>query len=115
MACVSSMIIICHPDNWNKVKSQFSSATLQQFEIRTDPYVERDKLSGKYVLPNGKRVVRQDIHIRTRFITYGPEDFDYLLYAKIISEDREMVFYVMDDSKLRSYLEPQKPQFLWSR
>jgi hypothetical protein len=101
--------VICHPDNWDHVKKLIDGGKFDrkygrwaEFRIFTDSNVDRDKPSGKYTLPGGKQVSKDDIRLRDRFIEYGPEDVEWLLYAGVISEGREMVFHVIDDSYFRS-------------
>lgn len=77
--------IVCHPDNWEAVNAKIDRG---QF----------DKPTGKYRLPNGKSVAKEQVVVKERFIEYGPEDVDWLLYAGVITEEREMVFYVVDDA-----------------
>ena len=109
-------MIVTHPDNWSKVKaiverdenlsrqfspSAFTGSSFCGEQIRTDPYMERDKPTGRWRLPDGRCVAKEDIEIKTRFITYGPEDFDWLLYIGVISEEREMLFYKIDEQLFR--------------
>lgn len=94
----------CHPDNLEALMRKMhplERMSLDAYKPRTDPYLERDKPSGKFRLPDGRVVERDQIVIKERFVTYGPEDFDWLVYAGIITETRDMVFYVIEDRSIR--------------
>jgi len=101
-------LIVCHPANWEAVKAKLDrgqfdkpGSMFAEFRVRTNPHMERDKPSGRYKLPNGKAVAKEEIIVKERFVEYGPEDFEWLVYAGIITEEREMVFYVIDDAMFR--------------
>lgn len=108
--------IVCHPDNWEAVKSKIDrgqfdkpGSMFAEFRVQTDPHMVRDKPTGKYRLPNGKTVAKEQVIVKERFIEYGPEDVDWLLYAGVITEEREMVFYVVDDAMFRMSYNPMPP------
>ena len=108
--------IVCHPDNWEAVKAKIDRGQLDkpgsmflEFRVRTNPHMERDKPTGKYKLPNGKAVAKDEIVVKERFVEYGPEDVEWLIYAGIITEEREMVFYVIDDAMFRMSYNPIPP------
>ena len=54
----------------------------------------------RYRLPDGALVKRGDVLVKTRFITYGPEDIEHLLYLGWISKEAVEVgaFSEEDDS-----------------
>jgi hypothetical protein len=99
-------ILVTHPDNVGvlrnsfaarrEVRSRFSPYTslFPSIEIRANACLERDKPTGRYRI-KGESVARDpvDVKISTRFVDYGPEDIPYLLYAGMIEEEREMIFY----------------------
>lgn len=100
--------IVCHPDNWDSVKAKLDRGQFDkpgemfaEFRVRTDKHMERDKPTGRYKLPNGKAVAKDEIVVKERFVEYGPEDVEWLVYAGIITEEREMLFYVIDDTMFR--------------
>lgn len=108
--------IVCHPDNWEAVKAKIDrgqfdkpGSMFAEFRVRTNPHMERDKPTGRYKLPHGKVVAKEEIVVRERFIEYGPEDVEWLIYAGIITEEREMVFYVIDDAMFRMSYNPIPP------
>lgn len=98
------MLIFCHPDNLEAIKSQIDrgqfdkpGSMFAEFQVRTNSHMERDKPTGRYRLPNGRSVYKDEIVVRDRFIEYGPEDIEWLVCAGIVTEEREMVFYAIDD------------------
>ena len=102
--------IVTHPANYNLLKSTMQSVAARdingvsispEFRIKVDPYMERYRLTGRFVLPDGRVVERGQVRVYEPFASYGPEDIDYLLYSGWIDEDREMVFFVFDDSAFK--------------
>ena len=96
--------IICHPDNFEALKRKVDKGeftrpgfTFADFRVATSSAMERDKPSGRYKLPGGRIAEKADIIVEDRFVTYGPEDLEWLLYAGIMSEERELVFMLVDD------------------
>lgn len=97
--------LVCHPDNLKKIKKELKSELPEDsvfsgcplFNVRTDSTLDRDKPTGRYVLPSGTAVEKEKIRITYRFIEYGPEDLPWLLYAGIVTEERELLFYLVDD------------------
>lgn len=53
-----------------------------------------DKL--KYRLPDKDLVEREKIRINNRFISYGPEDLDWLLYSGLVKVEKERVYFIGD-------------------
>lgn len=100
--------VVTHPANVKHLKAMLKnsrdihpSIVFFGMEIREDPYLPIDVLSGKFIQPDGRVVEKNGISIKTRWIEYGPEDFDWLMFARIIKEHREPFYIVLDDSKLR--------------
>lgn len=100
--------VVTHPANVKHLKAMLKnsrdihpSIVFSGMEIREDPYLPIDVLSGKFIQPDGRVVEKNGISIKTRWIEYGPEDFDWLMFARIIKEHRERYYLVIDDSKLR--------------
>lgn len=102
------MKIITHPDNVELLRrrtrqpdklTELLSGRPTPFgiEIVTNRYMERERPSGRIILPNGTAVDRNKFQIRTRFITYGPEDLHYFLWTGEVREEMEPVFFVMRD------------------
>lgn len=95
--------IICHPDNIKavaKLAQNFSfreNTFFAEFVVTADPRLEREQPSGKYILPGGEIVLPESICVTKPFITYGPEDIDWLLYAGIIKREMELLFFIVED------------------
>lgn len=101
------MEIFTHPDNVKAIKKRLDSGEYDRghlfpsFTLRANPMLERDKPTGRFVLPCGKVVERGGVVIEDRFVTYGPEDVEWLLMAGAIREEREILVIVMKDSPWR--------------
>lgn len=108
--------IVTHPDNLELLKKELEKkypkrppmnhfgidlATYFMPTIKTNKYMEKDKPSGKYRLPDGSVLDKEEFVIKTQFITYGPEDIDCLVYAGVIEELREPLFYEVDMNAFR--------------
>lgn len=100
--------VVTHPSNAKHFKDTLRDIrdidpmfVFMGIEIVVDSCLPEDVPSGRYRLPNGRIVAKADISIKTRWIEYGPEDFDWLMFARIIKEHRERYYMVIDDSKLR--------------
>lgn len=100
--------VVAHPENVEYLRNTVRNSreihpmfVFKGIEITESPYLPKDVLSGKYIQPDGRIVAKADISIKTRWIEYGPEDFDWLMFARIIKEHRERYYLVIDDSKLR--------------
>ena len=94
--------IITHPDNveslyWMKSKHESGPPCLFGIQFRTDPYMEKDKATGRYIAPDGKSVFADEVCVEERFVTYGPEDIHYLLARGIITDEREALYVVIDN------------------
>lgn len=108
-----SKTIFTHPDNVALLKHRLGTGEfdggmdlLPYFTIRPSSILERDKPTGRYVLPGGDVVERDAVCVEGRFFTYGPEDVDYLLWAGVIQEERELLFVIMDDYRISSFASP---------
>lgn len=72
-------------------------------EVLGMPIVEMPKFTKKvvrYRLPDGGLVKPDDVRIETRFVTYGPEDIEHLLFLGWISKECVDV----DDDYQRGYV-----------
>lgn len=104
--------IIAHPDNINALRARLDSGEFdrpgglfQAFTVRADKFMERDKPTGRYVMPSGLVVDREEVFWGTPFVDYGPDDIPLLLFLGIIREDRELLFYVLDESRFRVWMD----------
>jgi len=102
--------IITHPSNVAELRRHFEKqqrtrspfgilgALSRGVEIQESEHMEKDRPTGKYILPDGRVVENQDVVVDTPFVTYGPEDIPSLLYAGMIQEEREALYYMLSDS-----------------
>ena len=103
--------IVTHPANFHLLQSTMSGVAARDidsltggipfqpgFSIRASSSMERDRPTGRFVLPNGRAVNRDQVRVYEPFVSYGPEDIEYLLYSGWIDEEREPLFYIMDDT-----------------
>src|SRR5262245_38786373 len=97
--------IMCHPANVELLRKAINQGTFDNgmspsphrwfsfdsFTIQPSSLMERDKPTGRYIV-GGKAVSKDAIRIHERFIEYGPEDLEWLLYSGRIREEREPLF-----------------------
>lgn len=100
-------VIVTHPDNVQLIRDAIGSGEFdapgqldQMFVIRPNKHMDIDKPTGRYVLPDGEVVARDDVLVTHRFVEYGPDDIYLLLFARVIREERTPVFFSYDDSAL---------------
>lgn len=75
--------------------------TWPDWSIKTNNLLERERHSGKYILDDGRIVEKNDVRLVSRFVSYGPEDIHFLLYAGLIREHMELLFHVVDELAFR--------------
>lgn len=102
------MTIYTHPANAEAIRRQAMSGKFdlqsmpwEGITIRCNDMLPKDQPTGRYWLPNGTLVDRENVRVHDRFIEYGPEDVGYLMSAGIIREEREAHFYVVNESLFR--------------
>lgn len=100
-------VIVTHPDNIQLIRDAIGSGKFdapgqldQMFAIRPNKHMDIDKPTGRYVLPDGKVVARDDVLVTHRFVEYGPDDIYLLLFARVIREERAPLFLSYDDLAL---------------
>lgn len=105
------MKIVTHPDNLELIKrmcdhEEFGDHGILGIEIVSDRHIERDRPSGRYIMPDGRTVPLKDVRVPDgRFFEWGPEDVRLLLWWGIIREEREPLFYQIDDSFMTRFWE----------
>lgn len=58
---------------------------------------------------NGRgRIAKEDFSFKTPFITYGPEDFDYLVYAGVVKEIQDLNILCMHEQQWDFFRQPLK-------
>lgn len=100
-------VIVTHPDNVQLIRDVIGSGKFdvpgqldQMFAIRPNKNMEVDKPTGRYVMPDGSVVVRDEVLVTHKFVEYGPDDIYLLLFARVIREERTPAFFSYDDSAL---------------
>ena len=102
--------IVCHPSNWEAVKAKINRGhfdgpgvgMFDDFTVKTNPHMDRDKPTGRYtILASEKTVEKDKLQIKESLVEYGPEDIDWLLYSGRVTEEREMLFFVVNESLFR--------------
>lgn len=109
-------VYVTHPDNAKWLKAELRKkfgkdrrlfdinnpfaidVSYPPFQIKESAYINRDTLTGRYVLQSGEIVKRENIRIVSRFHEYGPEDLELLLFAGLVQEERTRLFYEVDSA-----------------
>lgn len=73
-------------------------------DIRESPHMERMKETGRYFLPDGSCVAREDVRVETRFVSYGPEDVAHLIAVGAITAEMTRSFYEVEHSLFRVWM-----------
>lgn len=113
--------LFCHPDAWDGVQKAIGvhdsvrscfpdfpillSTCLFGMEVSFSSFMEKDKPSGRYVLPCGRVVDRADVLVSERFVEYGPEDIEWLLFSGVIKEERVLNYIIMQDMTFRPFMD----------
>lgn len=101
-----SVILYTHPSNLEEVKKVAQGMERRDptgfldmvfgVEVRTSPWLPKSRKTGKYVLPDGSVVDAEDVRVDGRFVEYGPEDLEVLLFFGIVTEHEELLFWNHD-------------------
>ncbi len=114
------MLLITHPSNIEKIKRlSMVDDSLQSemhlfskgYKLIECPFMPAMRPSGTYSINGRGRYEKDKIRIKHRFIEYGPEDFDYLVYAGIVKEIEEMNILCMNEHQLDFFSKPMEPVF----
>ncbi len=97
------MKIVAHPTHIEMLRKRINAGEFDDqrrgifdsFELVANPLIPIDKPNGKFRLADGTFVDRADFRMSTRFVEYGPEDVDWLVYCGLVVEGREANFYIM--------------------
>lgn len=110
--------IFSHPQNIEALRNQFEkekdcgprglmyATHWCGIEFVADPRLPIDTWTGRYILPDGQIVKKSEIRIRTRWIDYGPDDLEWLLYAGIVTEERTILFHKVDTLDFAAAYDP---------
>lgn len=101
------MKVVTHPDNLELLKQlcetdAFGGVGLFPIEIVTNRHMDRTKPTGRYILPDGRKVKLAELRVtQGRFVEWGPQDIKVLLWWGIVREEREPLFYKLGEEFLR--------------
>ncbi len=79
------------------MKSHESSFDVIGVRLRGESFVEPSEKTGRYILPGGRAVPADQVNVVKGFITYGPEDLSWLLYAGIVEQEVVYPAYMISD------------------
>lgn len=119
------MLLITHPDNVKKIQSVCKSGESYAsyakpgsagctpivdwmhlfhsgYKLIECTFMPPTRPSGMYSINGSGRFKPEEISLKTAFITYGPEDLDYLIYAGVAEEIREMSILCIHESQFAS-------------
>lgn len=107
-----------HPDNVRFFEAELQKLRRQQYigycsylamdrfvEIVQCKYTPNGIPTGYYILPNGKKVEEHQVYVVERFVTYGPEDIQYLVYSGKVVREMQIAGYFIKPSVLQQYAE----------
>ena len=105
--------LITHPDNvpilkqaahkWlagHFPKDELSWGWPPFLNVKTNKYMDRYGPAKRVRLPNGTAIDRESFVMRCGPVTYGPEDLKWLMWAGVIQEQLEPVFYIVDEPEI---------------
>lgn len=88
---------VCEVGECFFIKSHKSCLDMATVRVRGESFVERSQETGKFILPGGRVVSADQVNVVSGFITYGPEDLSWLLYAGIVSPEVFYPSYLIND------------------
>lgn len=92
------LTVYVHPNNLEAFRKRLTlspselnpfewSILCQGYNLVGDPGISETKETGKFVLPGGAVVTREKVRVASRWVTYGPEDLEFLLWAGIVKPE----------------------------
>lgn len=115
------MLLITHPDNVKKIQSlcktdesyaSYAHLFHSAYRLIECEFMPATRPSGTYRINGKGRFELEDVCVKTRFCTYGPEDIDWLLYAGIAEEIQEMNILCMHESQWNFFSKPVEPMWI---
>lgn len=79
------------------MKSFGYSTRLDAVDIVADPYMPKDVPTGKYIDQQGNVMAKDEIRVSDRFVEYGPEDLELLLFLGLLKPDRKTMAYFFNN------------------
>lgn len=64
-----------------------------EVDIVADPYMPKDVPTGKYIDQQGNVMAKDEIRVSDRFVEYGPEDLELLLFLGLLKPERKTMAY----------------------
>lgn len=101
------MLLITHPDNVKLIQdvckqdesyASYAHMFHSAYKLIECKFMPAKRPSGMYKINGKGRFAPEDICVKTRFCTYGPEDIEWLVYAGIAEEIQEMNILCMHES-----------------
>ena len=108
------MKILTHPENakWLKAELQKHGADIdprlkgadpwpssvwkEPIEIVMQSHLKKWTETGNYILPDRRIVPESGVRVVDRFVEYGPEDIDWLLFVGVIKKEMKRHFFVVN-------------------
>lgn len=97
------MRIICHPEVAQRIRQGLVKVPnldrpqdplwWGDLNIQEDQYMEREKPTGKYIDQQGNVMAKDEIRVSDRFVEYGPEDLELLLFLGLLKPERKTMAY----------------------
>lgn len=101
------MKIICHPEVAQRIRQGLVKVPKwdrpqdplwwDDLEIQEDRYMEREKPTGRYIDLQGRTMGKDRLRVSDRFVEYGPEDLDLLLFLGLVRPELEPLVYVINN------------------
>jgi hypothetical protein len=87
--------IICHPDNASSLPRYVYRLG---FPVTTSHYIEKDQPTGRIIALDGTVADREGWEYEPdRFTVWEESDLPWLLRLGVVTEEREPLFYVVED------------------
>lgn len=100
-------MLITHPANKQFVSQLQLAAGLNSevlwMEVRYDSCMPRFGPCKRISLPDGRIIDRESFSWRCGPVTYGLEDLTWLMWSKVIKEQFEPLFYIVEEKPLRMF------------
>lgn len=108
---MTGKLIVMHPNSWSDIvqnqayKPDGNSLDLTLFGMRVvlDKFAPQKIETGRFVV-GGKSTALNSIRITSRFVEYGPEDLEWLLYSGTITREYNYNAYLVDVPKMDGYI-----------
>lgn len=90
--------ILTHPDNVHLIRGAVERDIGRLgYKIQTDSCMPKYGPNKRIKLPDGRFVDRDAFSLKCGCVTYGPEDLTWLMWAGVIEERLEPLYYIIDE------------------